>query len=125
MAAMQMSATIRYDPARFLLSLAIAIVGSIVALMLFLKCRDQTGRTLNRWKIISSLIISVAILALHYTGMAAATFKPDSQNLIENNALIDNLSMGCFVGIFTVLILVISLTLSFDYSGSRGYRSRG
>ncbi len=125
MAAMQMSATIRYDPALFLLSLAIAIVASIVALMLFLKCRDKTGRALNRWKTISSLIMSVAILALHYTGMAAAIFKPDSQKTIENNALIDNLSMGCFVGIFTVLILAISLTLSFDDSGSRGYRSRG
>ena len=33
MAAMQMPATIRYDPALFLLSLAIAIVASIVALM--------------------------------------------------------------------------------------------
>jgi methyl-accepting chemotaxis protein PixJ len=79
MAAMQMSATVHYNPALFILSLAIAIVASIVALMLFLKCRNKTAVALYRWKIMSSLIMSVAILALHYTGMAAAMFKPDSQ----------------------------------------------
>lgn len=122
MAAMQMPATISYNPALFLLSLAIAIVASVVALKLLLKCREKSGVALYRWKIISSLIISVAILALHYTGMAAAIFKPDSQKTTENPAFIDNFSMGCFVSVFTLLILAISLYLSFDDSGSRGYQ---
>ena len=121
MAAMQMPATIHYDPALFLLSVAIAIVASLAALILLLKCREKTGIALYRWKIISSLIMSVAILALHYTGMAAAMFKPDAQKIGEDNVFLDNLSMGCFVALFTLIILAISLSLSFD-SGYKSYQ---
>lgn len=122
MAAMQMPATIQYDPALFLLSVAIAIVASVAALILLLKCRGKTGIALHRWKLISSLIMSVAILALHYTGMAAAMFKQDYQKMDENDLVLDNFSMGCFVGLFTLVILAISLYLSFDASSSRRYQ---
>ena len=122
MAAMQMSATINYDPALFLLSIAIAVVASIAALLLLIQCRDKTGTKLYRWKIFSSVIMSVAILALHYTGMAAARFKLDYQKFVENDGFFDNLSVSCFVGLFTLMILGISLFISFDRPSNRSYQ---
>lgn len=122
MAAMQMQATIQYDPALFSLSVAIAIMASVVAIVLSLKCSYQTGVALYRWRIISSLVMSAAILALHYTGMAAAMFTPRYDKVIEPDNGIDNFYLACFVGMFTLAILGFTLILGFDDSDSESYQ---
>jgi NO-binding membrane sensor protein with MHYT domain len=75
MAAMQLSANIHYNPKIFGISVAIAIVVSLVALKLSLEFRDKTEVGMNWGKIVSAIIMGVAVLSMHYTGMAAAMFK--------------------------------------------------
>jgi methyl-accepting chemotaxis protein PixJ len=77
MAAMEMPATISYDPVLFTASIVIAISASIAAL--WLAFRFSRGGDGIRWqweKIGSALVMGVAIVGMHYTGMAAAIFTP-------------------------------------------------
>ena len=74
MSAMRCSAVIVYDREIVALSIALAIVISLVALHLTFRLRDE-NRT-SRRKIISALVMGSAIPLMHYTGMWAATFYP-------------------------------------------------
>lgn len=84
MTAMQMTATIRYIPTLFLLSVALAVVVSLVALKLFLKFRQQTRMASKKPQIIGAIVMAAGILLLHYTGMAAATFKANYDRYNES-----------------------------------------
>jgi PAS domain S-box-containing protein len=68
MAAMRMSADIRYDPVLVALSVFIAVGASIAALWL-------AFRTNVTWqRLLAAVVMGSAISGMHYTGMAAATF---------------------------------------------------
>jgi signal transduction histidine kinase len=78
MGALQISPSVRYDPLLFALSVVIAIAASYVALWLFVTLRptDISNRLLKRGG--SAVVMGIAIVGMHYTGMAAAGFAPDS-----------------------------------------------
>ncbi|PPS45859.1 MHYT domain-containing protein [Chroococcidiopsis sp. TS-821] len=123
MAAMQMTAVIRYDPILFLLSVVLAVVVSLVALKLSIKFRRQTHNVSKRPQlIISALIMGAGILSLHYTGMAAARFTEDYERYIES-ATINNSSLAFYVACFTFLILGATLAITSDKAG-RDYSMR-
>jgi NO-binding membrane sensor protein with MHYT domain len=106
MAAMQMPATVRYQPGLFLLSVVIAVTVSFVALKLSIGFRERAGR---KWsKLATACIMGGAVLSMHYTGMAAAVFKPDLTKLVQAAGL-DNLSLAYIVCLFTLLIMCITL----------------
>lgn len=111
MAAMEMPATIRYNPILFLLSIVIAVVTSLVALMLCFKFSRQTQTTGKTPLIVSAIIMGGAILLLHYTGMAAATFTED---LNRNSKLssFDNTSLAVIIGLFTIILLGVTLLIA-------------
>mgnify|MGYP000002638629 CR=1 FL=1 len=75
MAAMQMSAALRYDLPMFLLSILVAVVLAILALWVRFGLRrfDLAPHWLT---LLSSLVMGGAITGMHYTGMAAARFVP-------------------------------------------------
>jgi PAS domain S-box-containing protein len=73
MAAMRCSAVIVYDRGIVVLSIALAIAVSLVALKLSFRARDDQ-RT-SRRKIVSALVMGCSIPLMHYTGMWAATFR--------------------------------------------------
>jgi PAS domain S-box-containing protein len=75
MAAMRMEAVTRYDPALVVLSVLLAILFSFVALLLAFDLREPTSGMLLR-KACSAVVMGSAISAMHYTGMAAASFTP-------------------------------------------------
>lgn len=77
MAALKMSPPIRYDPALFALSVAIAIMASVAALWIGLRARPAAGLA-GRHRIAAALFMGLAIAGMHYTGMAAAEFDPES-----------------------------------------------
>lgn len=76
MGALRMSPAITYDPALFALSVAIAVGASAAALWIACRLR-QDGRRYSL-RLIAALIMGVAIVGMHYTGMAAAQFAPGS-----------------------------------------------
>lgn len=118
MAAMQMPAVLSYKPILFLLSVVIAIAVSWVALNLSLKFREQAWVGRKGLKFITACIMGGAILSMHYTGMAAAIFKPDLSRLVEA-AGVDNLSLAYIVCLFTLLIMSMTLATIYINSGRR------
>jgi NO-binding membrane sensor protein with MHYT domain len=119
MAAMQMPASVQYKPGLFALSVVIAIVVSLVALKLSIQFRQEAW-VARRWlKIVTACIMGGAVLSMHYTGMAAAMFKPNISKLVQAAGL-DNLSLAYIVCLFTLLVL--SLTLATIYINSSGPR---
>jgi NO-binding membrane sensor protein with MHYT domain len=70
MAAMEMNATVSYDPLIFGASIVIAVVAATAALWLALNLQAV-------WhKVAAALVMGAAICGMHYTGMAAAIFTP-------------------------------------------------
>lgn len=115
MAAMQMPAIVQYQPSLFVISVIIAISVSFVALKLFLQFREGVWVGRQWLKLITACIMGGAVQSMHYTGMAAAMFKPDVSKLVQAAGL-DNLSLAYIVCLFTLLIL--SLTLATIYINS-------
>lgn len=106
MAALQ-HVTIRYEPLPFSLSIVIAILASSTALHFFFK------RNHHRLSI-SSLIMSIAITAMHYTGMSSAvmTFPAASHPHSANAVTMDFFVVAMYVAFGTLVIFAISFISS-------------
>ena len=112
MAAMQMPATISYDPFLFALSVLVAIGASIAALWLAFKfsVASNTGGSWRWTKGASALVMGAAIVGMHYTGMAAASFSPTDEGTGRVAAPgIDTFALGLGIGIVTLAILGLAL----------------
>jgi diguanylate cyclase len=82
MAALRMSAMVSYSIPLVTLSIAIAIVASIVALMLARRL-GETHSVKERWaKCVAAGVMGIAIAGMHYTGMAAARFTAPTDVLV-------------------------------------------
>lgn len=75
MDAMRLAAHMHWDVPIIIVSVVIAIAVSLVALWLAFRFRAET-RELAPLKFASAAVMGVAVVAMHYTGMAAATFVP-------------------------------------------------
>ncbi|SIT45545.1 conserved membrane hypothetical protein [Paraburkholderia ribeironis] len=76
MAALRMSPAIRYQPAWFAGSLAIAIGASTTALWMARALSDDDQHHVVRKRFAAALVMGIAITGMHYTAMAAADFAP-------------------------------------------------
>lgn len=106
MAAMRMSAVLRYDPLYFSLSIVVAIVLATISLGVRFKLHRLKMRRMTRL-ILSGSIMGLAIAGMHYTGMSAARFigEPDShQGLIIINSTFASLALSTFTVTVTVLV---------------------
>ena len=77
MGAMRMQPGIDYDPLWFALSIAVAIGACTAALWIAFRLRREDQRTLPL-RVAASVVMGLAIVGMHYTGMAAASFPPGS-----------------------------------------------
>jgi signal transduction histidine kinase len=107
MMAMRMPAECRYNPFLVALSVAFAIAFSYAALRLAFYFRHAAELVWR--KIGSALVMGAAICAMHYTGMAAATFtasgvEPDLSGSVTVS------SLGT-IGIITVTLLVLGFAI--------------
>lgn len=77
MAALQMQPGIVYDPALFVASLAIAVGASGAALWIAVRLR-RNRPNVRLARAGASVVMGIAIVGMHYTGMAAAEFPAGS-----------------------------------------------
>ncbi len=114
MAAMRLPAITRFSPLLVTASILLAILFSLVALLMAFDLREETRWTAWR-RLGSAVVMGVAISAMHYTGMAAATFvssavSPDLSHAVSISPLGNN-----GIGIVTFLVLGAAiLTSSMD-----------
>ena len=112
MHAMRMRPGIDYDPLLFTASLAIAIGASWAALWIAFQLRHGRQR---HWlqRAVASTVMGGAIAGMHYTGMAAARFAPNSICLAGGT--LDPDWVAIIVALFTLFVLAITwLTAVFD-----------
>jgi PAS domain S-box-containing protein len=108
MFAMRLAAMCSYSPVLVTLSVLLAIAGSWVALWLTFFFRDETP---GRWKrkIASALLMGAAIVSMHYSAMAAASFTASATPPDLSHAV--SISTLGIAGISGVPMMVMVLTL--------------
>ncbi|WP_095077111.1 bifunctional diguanylate cyclase/phosphodiesterase [Pseudomonas sp. Irchel s3h17] len=110
MAAMRMTPGIDYDPTLFGASLAIAVGASAAALWIAFRLRQNTPYV-RFARAGAAIIMGIAIVGMHYTGMAAAQFADGS----FCSAALDGLSdkgLDNLVLVTTLAVLSIALLTS-------------
>jgi len=110
MAALRMNPGIQYDAARFALSILIAVLASGVALWIAFRLRRQS-RHVRALRAGSAVVMGVAIVGMHYTGMAAAAFPFSSVcGAAHTGASAEWLAL--VIIIVTLAVLAIALIIS-------------
>jgi PAS domain S-box-containing protein len=114
MAAMRMAAHMHWSQWIVAASVLIAIVVSYVALLLSFRFREE-ARSLAPLKLAAAGVMGVAVVAMHYTGMAAATFTASSDAVDLTNA-VDVSALGAAGVVFVTFTVlgVASLTSLVD-----------
>lgn len=113
MHAMQMSPPIEYDPVLFVASVIVAIAASLAALWIAFQLRRKHFGAAFLAKLGSAGVMGLAITGMHYTGMAAAKFAPDSICLAaDSTGGMSSASLALTIGIITICILSVTLVLS-------------
>jgi methyl-accepting chemotaxis protein PixJ len=113
MAAMQMEASTQYDPLLFMLSVVTAIGASIIALWMAFELRIYTNQTGKHFKILSAFVMGAAISAMHYIGMASASFTPTNIAVTQANQATQGSQtwLAVAIGIATLIILGFTLLI--------------
>ena len=111
MAALQMQPGIEYDPFWFTLSLVIAVVAAGAALWIAFRLRLEQRRALLL-RGMASVVMGLAIVGMHYTGMAAANFPAGSICGAAMDAGLDSKWLAVLVIVTTLATLGIALLAS-------------
>lgn len=107
MAAMNMSPNIVYNPITVALSVVIAIGASGTALFL-LSYQIQHNQLNHSFKLLSALIMGLAITGMHYVGMFAASFSMDSMSHSSGGISLDRNILLVIVTLVTIFILFVT-----------------
>ena len=112
MESMRVAALPFYAPARMAMSVAVAIGGAGIALWIAFRPRDGSLLAEISHRLGSVLLMSTAIVGMHYIAMAAVDFKQSPVTLDEPVAF-NNSRLAVCMGIATLVILVLTLVASF------------
>jgi PAS domain S-box-containing protein len=104
MAAMRLAAESRFDLRIVILSVVLAIIFSLVALTLAFGLREESRGTSWR-KIASAILMGAAISAMHYTGMASASFI--ASPVVPNLSHTVNITPVANYGVAMITLLVL------------------
>jgi PAS domain S-box-containing protein len=110
MAAMRLPAINRYSPLLVTCSILLAILFSLVALLFAFDLREETRWSVPR-RLASATVMGVAVSAMHYTGMAGASFIPASPPDISHAVGIPPFGNSAVV-IAALLVLLAAVTTS-------------
>jgi PAS domain S-box-containing protein len=110
MASMRLPAITRYSPLLVTCSILLAILFSLVALLFAFDLREETRWSVPR-RLASAAVMGVAVSAMHYTGMAGASFVPASPPDLSHAVSIPLVGNSA-VAIAALLVLLAALTTS-------------
>ena len=110
MAAMRLPAVTRYSPLLVACSILLAILFSLIALLMAFDLREETRWSVPR-RLGSATVMGVAVSAMHYTGMAAASFIPASPPDLSYAVNISSLTSNG-ISIVTLIVIVAAITTS-------------
>jgi PAS domain S-box-containing protein len=109
MAAMRLEATAKYNLQLVALSIAIAIAASLTYLWLAFQRRAEATIVGIARKIGSALIIGSAIAGMHYTAMAAVSFKQANQFGKQFFQGMDTPGLAITIGFASLIVLTLAL----------------
>jgi diguanylate cyclase (GGDEF)-like protein len=112
MAAMRVSPPIAYDLSLVAASVGVALGASVAALWLAFHLRRRAARSAVAAKLGSALVMGLAIAGMHYTGMAAAHFAPETVSLSEPSITFDDATLAELIGVAALGLLAATLVLS-------------
>ncbi len=121
MFAMRMAAMSRFSPFLVILSVAFAMAFSLAALRLAFSFREDP-KGIDWQKIGGAMVMGAAICAMHYTGMAAASFEP-SDAPVDLTRIVSVSSLGT-ASIITVTLLVLGFAMLSASVDRRFYAQR-
>jgi len=107
MLAMRMLPAIQWNPWLFSLSIGMAVGASFAALLIFFWMRSRPAEQVLAWQTLASVVMGSAIIAMHYTGMAASEFPLGS--ICRSAYGINTQWLGYALGGFTFLLLATTL----------------
>ena len=110
MYAMQMAPAIAYDFRIVAASVLIAIVAAVAALWLAFTLRSGNNLLGHAKKAGAAVVMGLAIIAMHYTGMEAARFDPGA--ICTTQSGVDGNWLGVLVGVSALSLLSMALLLS-------------
>jgi PAS domain S-box-containing protein len=110
MAAMRLPAITQYSPVLVTCSILLAILFSLIALLMAFGLREETKWTVPR-RLGSGVVMGAAVSAMHYTGMAAASFIPASPPDLSHAVSISPIANNG-IGIVTLIVIVAAITTS-------------
>lgn len=110
MTALQMEPPIGYEPSLFVVSIAIAIATSTVALWLAHRLSVEGKSHVIVKRIGAAGVMGVAIAGMHYTGMASAHFQANA--ICTTVTGIRGPWLGSTIALFTITILSATLVVS-------------
>ncbi len=118
MAAMRLPAITRYSPLLVACSILLAILFSLIALLMAFGLREETRWSVPR-RMGSAMVMGVAVSAMHYTGMAAASFIPASPPDLSHVVSIPPFgNSGVVLAVLIVLVAAVT-TSSVDRQQAR------
>ena len=111
MAALMAHDDITWSIPLIIASVVIAIVASCVGLWLAFSLRlNSKGVLLTR--VGAALAMGIAIAAMHYTGMSAATFNGHGHMMASHAAMVSEEGLSIWVSVTTLLLLGLMLMIS-------------
>ncbi|HWY22577.1 MAG TPA: PAS domain S-box protein [Candidatus Acidoferrum sp.] len=113
MAAMRLPAITRYSPLLVVCSILLAVLFSLIALLLAFGLREETRWAAPR-RVGSATVMGAAISAMHYTGMAAASFIPTSPPDLSHAVNISPLGNNGIAVVTLIVIVGAIVTSSVD-----------
>jgi PAS domain S-box-containing protein len=131
MAAMRVSARMRWDLWIVALSFLIAVVVSLIALALVFRLRALPEERFGWRRISAAIIMGIAIAGMHYTGMAAATFTASTPHPPMGIAVTAGTLAGYAIALTTILVLGLTVVGSYldrlysDLQHSEGFLAEG
>ena len=120
-AAMRLPAITRFSPLLVAVSILLAIFFSLIALLMAFDLREETGWAVWR-RLGSATVMGVAVSAMHYTGMAAASFVPASPPDLSHAVSISLLFNNGIVLVTLIVLVAAIVTSSVDRRASAEIR---
>jgi diguanylate cyclase len=109
MAAMRLPAVIVWDPRLVITSILIAITASLAALLLAFYFQQSPVRVFRWSKLWAATVMGMAIVGMHYTAMAAASFRQTTGRPTDERFVLHTPGLAVAVTLSTIVILAGAL----------------